>query len=153
MSFGVQVSDIEARWRPLDASEAVIAETLLEDAETVFISTVPGAQSYYDSGTLPQRLVTIILCEMVKRVLRNPDALSGQAVEDISQTFAGAKYDGRLYVTEDELAQVSKVLEGSAGVSAAGAATVNTVGRAIARRRKAQEAWNSERSHLGGIFR
>lgn len=151
MSYNVQVSDVEARWRPLDVSEATVAETLIVDAETLLNATLPTLQSLVDGGAVSSRLAFMTICNMVIRVLRNPDALTGQAVEDISQNFAGPAYDGRLYVSSEELAGLNAIVASAGGTVNTGGATLNTVSRAIARRNARETSWAVRRSR-GGLL-
>lgn len=147
MSYGVTVGDIQARWRPLDASEATVAETLIGDAETFLDNFRPTLAPLVPAG-VPQRIVTMLVANMVVRVLRNPDALTGQAVEDISQNFAGPAYDGRLYLTADELAMLDAAIEAAGGTpTESGAGQVLPYARQLAERR-AQWACLGRRGNL-----
>lgn len=110
MSYAVTRADIEARWRPLDVEEQIPADTLIADAEDILDNQLPTlAASFGDGGRL-DRLVTMTICNMVIRVLRNPDAMRQQSVGDVQQTFGGPEYDGRLYVSLDELGLIEDAL-------------------------------------------
>lgn len=102
MSYGVTRADIEARWRPLDVEEQVPADTLIEDAEALLDLELPTLAASFGGGGRLDRLVVMTVCNMVIRVLRNPDAMRQQSVGDVQQTFGGPEYDGRLFLDDGD---------------------------------------------------
>lgn len=76
--FGVDVSDIEDRWRALGAEETTVATVLLQDADTKLNNARPMlaaavAAAPTDATYVDPRLATMCVVDMVWRVLINPD--------------------------------------------------------------------------------
>lgn len=112
MTYGVVRKDIEDRWRPLDPEEELPADTLIGDAETL-VDAQPQLRALsatFGQGGQLDRLVVMTICNMVIRVLRNPDAMRQQSVGDVQQTFGGPDYDGRLFISDDELSSIIDAL-------------------------------------------
>lgn len=97
--------DIEDRWRPLTDSEYFVANALLGDAWLLLLKADPTIATRLDAvpATLDSGLVRIVLVEMVKRVLRNPDGISQESIQDYSYTRDRATASGLLVVTDEEL--------------------------------------------------
>lgn len=116
MPYAVTPEDVAARWRPLDDSERAVATVLLQDAEVLLNAKMPTLAARYTAGTVDARLVTIVLAEMVQRVLRNPDVQSSLqlgADGSIGQSFPTATVNvarPRLDVTEYDLAMLTPVV-------------------------------------------
>lgn len=70
-------ADVEARWvgSSLPATNAVIT-ALIADAEAIVLAEYPGIQARIDDNTLSESVVVMVVCRMVARVLRNPEALT-----------------------------------------------------------------------------
>ncbi|HLP97659.1 MAG TPA: hypothetical protein VK149_04360 [Sideroxyarcus sp.] len=70
-------ADVEARWVgssiPADSD---VVEALISDAEAIVLSEYPGIQARIDDASLAQAVVVMVVCRMVMRVLRNPEALT-----------------------------------------------------------------------------
>ena len=107
MANPAQISDLEARWRPLTAAETTVAEALLEDAWQILLARVPLLQSRLDAATLDPALVVAVESAMVLRVLRNPDGKRQESIDDYSWTRDNAVSAGLLYATDDEVALLS----------------------------------------------
>jgi len=77
MSNWTTPQDVLDRWvgpgAPTDEEQL---EALIEDAEAIVLSEYPGIQDRIDSGKLNSELVTLVVCRMVTRLLRNPEGLS-----------------------------------------------------------------------------
>lgn len=77
MAYNVSTADIEARWRPLTTAEDAVAAVLLEDAEKKLDLARPtlaaAAASTNPATHVDERLVIMLLCDMVIRVISNPD--------------------------------------------------------------------------------
>lgn len=71
------VSDVQARWvgGSLPASSSVV-QALIADAEAIVLAEYPGIQARINANTLSQSVVVMVVCRMVSRVLRNPEALT-----------------------------------------------------------------------------
>lgn len=124
MSYGVTVDDLAARWRPLEAAagdvdEPALAALLIIDAQDYLDMQFPALETTWEVGTRLARVVTSVVCEMVKRVMRNPDALKQQSVEDVQQSFAGPEFDGRMYLTSDEFLLVGGAIAEAGGTAGA----------------------------------
>jgi hypothetical protein len=77
--FGVDVSDIEARWRPLSVDEAAVATVLLADADRNLFFARPKLLTAIglaptDPAYIDPELVKPAVVDQVWRVLINPDS-------------------------------------------------------------------------------
>ncbi len=110
MPYAVTPADVAARWRPLDIDEAAVATVLLLDAEALLNRKRPTLQADVAALRVPERLVVIVLADMVQRVLRNPDVQSSVqlgADGSVGQSFPTAVVNvarPRLEVTDADLA-------------------------------------------------
>lgn len=70
-------ADVTSRWvgSGVPTDEALV-EALIDDAETIILSTFPRIQERIDGDTLPQSTVTLVTVRMVSRILRNPEGLT-----------------------------------------------------------------------------
>lgn len=103
----VQVSDLESRWRPLSTQETVNAQAYLDDAWSLLTTRRPTLEADITATTVSQGSVERVVCAMVLRVLRNPDGYITEAVDDWSGTRSPARASGELFVTPEELADVT----------------------------------------------
>jgi hypothetical protein len=109
-----------ARWRSLSATETTVAETLIEDAELLLDQERPELAALVTAGDVPLRTVTMVVCEMVQRVLRNPDVLRGQnlgADGGIGATFAQgveSQTKPRLRLLDDDLKIIDQAIAAAA---------------------------------------
>ena len=70
-------ADVTDRWVGNDApTDETLVESLIEDAEAVVLVEYPKIQDRITAGTLPLRLVKMVVTAMVSRVLRNPENLT-----------------------------------------------------------------------------
>lgn len=70
-------SDVTDRWAGSNApSDEDLVNALIQDAEAVILVEFPRIQDRIDAGTLPLNVVTMVVCRMVSRVLRNPGNLT-----------------------------------------------------------------------------
>lgn len=101
------VADVAARWRPLSASEQLVAAALLGDASAVMRARVPSLDDRVDDDTLDVALPRSVCVQMVLRVLRNPDGLVSEQIDDygIRRSESAA---GSLHITDDELALLTE---------------------------------------------
>ena len=109
----VVVADLEARWRLLSAAESIVAAALLEDAWQIMLSRVPYLSTRLDVvapatvSELSPALVVAVETAMVLRVLKNPDAKRQESIDDYSWMRDNAVSAGLLYLTDDELSDLS----------------------------------------------
>lgn len=84
MAYNVGPADIVARWRPLSSDEEDIATILLGDAVLRINSARPKLAAAVASTDpllhVDEQLVVICLCDMVIRVLSNPDAFKATGI-------------------------------------------------------------------------
>lgn len=99
------VQDVAARWRPLTAQEEAVASTLLDDAWALLKHRVAQLESRLDAvpATLDAGLVRMVEVAMVLRVLRNPDGVRQEAIQDYSYSRDPVTASGALAVTVEEL--------------------------------------------------
>lgn len=93
--------DIEARWRPLTAEEAVVAQTLIDDVEAWARIVAPRLDARIEADVSGHfaRNVTRILAGAVIRVLKNPQAFRTEQDGSYSYTLDRAVSSGELALT------------------------------------------------------
>lgn len=107
-----EVSDLEARWRPLTSDEETIAETLLGDASQMIRDRWPATDANLEAETWSLDTLIPIVCAMVKTAMQNP---GNEGVESgtvttgpFSDSRKYANPNGNLYFT----AQMIRTLDG-----------------------------------------
>lgn len=100
-------ADVEARWRPLTDAETINAGAFLDDAWSLLLSRRPSLEDDLTAGTVSEGNVIRVMSAMVIRVLRNPEGLRAETIDDYSYTRDEALSAGLLYITADELADIS----------------------------------------------
>ena len=100
-------ADVEARWRPLSAQEDTNAETFLDDAWVMLrrhftrlevdIETLAAADADLTADLIR------VMATAVLRVMKNPDGLSSESVDDYTYKRDEAASAGLLYFLDDEL--------------------------------------------------
>lgn len=69
--------DIIDRWVGNDVpTDTDLMTALIADAEAVILSKFPKIQTRIDDDELPEAVVTMVVCRMVSRLLRNPENLT-----------------------------------------------------------------------------
>jgi hypothetical protein len=107
----VVVSDIEDRFRPLSPDEVPQAQALLDDAWAIINAQIPLlASTIASQPTAPLGVLRAVLCNMVIRVLRNPNGVKQWAVDDYSETRDSSVSAGSLYLSTDEMALITQSL-------------------------------------------
>ena len=101
------VDDIEDRWRPLNAQETTNATALLADAWALLLARRPTLEADMTAGTVSEENVIRVVVAMVLRVLRNPEGKLEESIDDYSYRRDSATSTGGLYVTSDELADLT----------------------------------------------
>lgn len=99
-----EVTDVEARWRPLSTVEKERAQVLLEDAAVRLDVECPPT----DPPTLQELSVRLIVsCEMVKRAMATPGGVEGIGVTSLQagagpfqETQQFSNPTGDLYLTK-----------------------------------------------------
>lgn len=99
--------DIEAVWRPLSATEAVVAEGLIDQASVALRLRVPGIDALIAGNELLTAAAKAAVVNAVKRVLQNPD-LDKQWSETTGpftefHTVSDSISSGALYFTAADL--------------------------------------------------
>lgn len=70
-------TDITDRWVGSNVpTDEDLVNALIGDAEQVILSHYPGIQTRIDDALLPLGRVTMVVSQMVTRVLRNPEGLT-----------------------------------------------------------------------------
>ncbi len=103
MALSVLVSDLEARWRPLSVSEAVVAQSYLDDALNEVTVRRPSIEADIALGLVTQASLVRVVTAMVLRVLKNPDGKGEESIDDYRFKRDALVASGALYVTDDEL--------------------------------------------------
>ena len=107
MPIPASTTDIEARWRPLSEQETVNADAWLTDAYAILLDRRPTLEADVTAGTVSEGNVRRVLCQMVLRVLKNPDGYSQEAIDDWSGTRTPLSAAGLLSLTPDELRDIT----------------------------------------------
>lgn len=69
--------DIIDRWVGNDVpTDTDLMNALIADAEAIILSKFPRIQTRIDDDELPEAVVTMVVCRMVSRLLRNPESLT-----------------------------------------------------------------------------
>ena len=101
------VADVEARWRPLSTLETINAETFLEDAWVMlrrhFTSLDVDVEASIAADADLSADVVRVMVTAVLRVMKNPDGLSQESVDDYTYKRDEATSAGLLYFSDDEL--------------------------------------------------
>lgn len=110
MTNPAQISDLEARWRPLSAAETVVAQSVLNDAFGIVTVRRPSVLADITAGTVTVESLIFVVATMVLRYLKNPDGKGEESIDDYRYKRDAAIASGALYVTDDELRLVTGVL-------------------------------------------
>lgn len=102
------IADITDRWRPLSAEETTVATTLLNDAWLMLKrqATSRGITDLEAQITASADLaeeVSRMLALAVIRVLRNPDGVKAEQIDDYSYTRAPSGREGELFLDDADL--------------------------------------------------
>lgn len=101
------VEDVAARWRPLTSEEAIIVQTLLDDASDMVRVRFPSVDADIASGAISAATAVRVVAGMVRRAMMNRDNEGiTQGSETIgpfgiSQSYANPS--GNLYLSKDDL--------------------------------------------------
>jgi hypothetical protein len=100
-------TDVENRWRSLTPDEVVIVETLLDDAWAMLRRRRPTLEADIAASTVSEADAVRILANMVLRVMKNPEGKRSEQIDDYSYTRDNTLSSGELYVTAEELADLT----------------------------------------------
>lgn len=96
------IEDVELRFGQAVDTEQV--HVLLDDAWALLVSRIPSLPVWIEAGKVDRQNVVRVLCAAVIRVLKNPDGIRQQSVDDTSTTWDTAISSGELYFSDNELA-------------------------------------------------
>ena len=103
MANPATVADIEARWRPLSSQETTNATAFLDDAWAMLLHRRPSLEANITAGTVSEENVVRVVATMVLRVLKNPDGLLEESIDDYRYRRDALVSSGALQVIDDEL--------------------------------------------------
>lgn len=101
-----QVSDLEDRWQPLSGQQVNNATALLGDAWVMLKRRIPDLDAKVDEDPDYSSDVVRVVCQMVLRVMRNPDGKRSESIDDYSFSRDSGVSGGLLYITDDELSDL-----------------------------------------------
>ena len=97
------VDDLVSRsFRPLSDPEKAVGATLLEDAWSLILASFPGASTRITTDPNYLSIVVQVQCAMVLRVIKNPDGLLSEQIDDYQYRRDSAVSAGALYLSDDE---------------------------------------------------
>lgn len=98
--------DVTNRWVGSNVpTDEDLVEALIGDAEQVILSHYPGIQTRIDDDELPVARVTMVVAQMVTRVLRNPEGLTmwQQNTGPFGQMRQFNDVGNGVHITDDEI--------------------------------------------------
>lgn len=110
-------ADVTDRWVGTNPpTDEALVESLIDDAEAVILKEFPLIQDRIDAGTLPLRLVTMVVVRMVTRVLRNPENVTywQQQTGPFGQARNFSPDNMDLWLTDDEEDMLAPKIMGKA---------------------------------------
>lgn len=118
------INDLKARsFRPLSEDEETVGGVLLEDAWALILNHVPSAEER-SADIQYSALVKQVQCAMVLRVIKNPEGLLSEQIDDYQYRRDSAVSAGALYLSDDE-----RALLGAGTGQSDGAWTIRTRAR------------------------
>lgn len=109
MPVSVVRTDIEAVWRPLTTEEATLVPGLSNKAWRRMLAHFPGMDAsitYVAPATAPlvsPDLVKDVMASMIVRVLKNPDSVRSDSIDDHTTTLDVAISSGEMYLSAEEI--------------------------------------------------
>jgi hypothetical protein len=106
----VGIRDVQNRWRVLDADEALIAPTLIADAQDILETAaehVGVTESVVAGNERLQRAYVRVVASMVARVLKNPDGFLTETEDAYTYRRDSAVSSGALYVSPEEVGSLT----------------------------------------------
>jgi hypothetical protein len=117
------VDDVRARWEgdiPQGSPLEERVQVRLDDAEAMLEHRAGPLAERITAGRTTDRLVMVVLCNMVLRLLRNAQGVSQETAGPFSRSFDAAVAAGKLYLTKDDRRDLG--MRGSAGTISLSAA-------------------------------
>lgn len=106
MAIATPVDVAERLGRDLDESETVIVAARLDDVEELIFQRIPDLAQKILDGKIRQRLVVMVECEAVMRLIRNPEGFSQETDGNYSYTIDATVASGRLTILREEWAML-----------------------------------------------
>lgn len=107
MANPTTINDIEARFRPLTSEETVTAAALLDDAWSLLLARRPSLDDDIAAVAVSTATAVRVVSAMVIRVLRNPEGMRSEQIDDYSYTRDNMLSAGLLYATAEELSDLT----------------------------------------------
>lgn len=109
MQVVVAQADIEKVWRPLTADEIVLIPGLSNRAWLRIAARFPDIEA--NTAPVPPDteplvsvdLVADVMASMIVRVLKNPDSVRSESIDDNTTTLDVAVSSGEMYLTAEEV--------------------------------------------------
>lgn len=137
------VSDVEAALgRSLTSAEQARALTLVDWAQLIITRRLPNLADRISRDPGLQDVVVMVEAQAVARVLRNPDGMYRESLDDYSYTRAEEVATGRLYITDDEWSLLLTTADDS-GSGSEDAFTIRPYGKPG----YAHDTWTSTTGH------
>lgn len=101
----VTPNDVVSRWRPLNSEEAAIVDAIIADSQDILETEAEdlGITAPVPGEDRRLRTYVRIVANMVIRVLKNPDGILTETIDDYTYRRDSAISSGALYVSDDEL--------------------------------------------------
>lgn len=99
-------SDVQDRYigRTFDSDELSIISTRLDDAELILKTRIPDLDTRVNENQTFHDLIVMIECEMVLRLIKNPDGYTQETDGNYSYSVSARVASGRLDVLGSEWA-------------------------------------------------
>lgn len=109
MQITVTEADIEKVWRPLTTDEAALIPGLSNRAWIRILARFPDIEA--NTAPIPPAteplissdLVADVMASMIVRVLKNPDSVRSDSIDDHTTTLDVAISSGEMYLTAEEV--------------------------------------------------
>lgn len=108
MSDFASSDDVEDAWRSLTEAELAVVDSRLGFISAIIRAKVRDVDARIAAGTLDADLVKYVAVEAVLRKFRNPDGKSEEQIEDYRYRRDASTAGGSLYLTDDEIALLSR---------------------------------------------
>lgn len=102
MTNPATTDDLESRWRPLSAQEAINGQTFLDDAWLMLRRRFPDLATDVATDDDLAADAVRLMTAAVLRVMKNPDGVRQESIDDYSWTRDQAVSAGLLYFSDDE---------------------------------------------------
>ena len=103
MATYASVDDVRLRYEaPIPEAQIEFVEQKLNDAEMILASRIGDIAAQITAATISVTAVRFVLCNMVMRVLRNPQGMRTQMAGPFSYTADREIAAGRLYVSRED---------------------------------------------------